>query len=141
MKRTWAAAALLAVTAAGCGAGSAVSDYGTVIKGGKGQSVPVEVGQGQRFSLTVPDNPSVGDQWSLVEVPDAKVASFISEEHESEGGAPGSNGTGYFVFNAKRQGTTVVKLYNCWRCGTEKTPSAPDSIRESGTATFTVTVK
>ncbi|MFI6902594.1 protease inhibitor I42 family protein [Nonomuraea sp. NPDC050394] len=141
MKRTWAAAALLAVAAAGCGAGSAVSDYGTVVKGAKGRTTQVDVSQGDRFSLVVADNPSVGDNWSLVEVPDATVASFISEEHESEGDAPGSGGSGYFVFNAKRPGTTEVKLYNCWRCGAEKTPSAPDSVRESGTAIFTITVK
>ncbi|MFI6292571.1 protease inhibitor I42 family protein [Nonomuraea sp. NPDC050790] len=141
MNRTLAAAVLVTVAVAGCGAGSAVNDYGTVVKGAKGQTTQVEVGQGDRFSLAVSDNPSVGDSWSLVEVPDAKVASFISEEHESDGEAPGSGGTGYFVFNAKRPGTTEVKLFNCWRCGAEKTPTAPDSVKDSGTAIFTITVK
>ena len=140
MIRRTAATALLALLVAGCGGGSAVSDYGKVVKGAKGATVPVEVRPGQRFSLAVPDNPSVGDSWDLVEVPDAKVASFISEESEREGDAPGSGGTAYFVFNGKRPGTTEIRLRNCWRCGQDKTPSTEESRQQSGEAIFTVTV-
>ncbi|MGP3912459.1 protease inhibitor I42 family protein [Nonomuraea sp. 10N515B] len=136
------AATWLAVLAvAGCGGGTAVSDYGMVVKGAKGTTVAVEVRPGQRFSLAVADNPSVGDDWSLVAVPDTKVASFISEEHESEGGGPGSGGTTYFVFNPKRPGTTEIRLFNCWRCGQDRTPATEESRRQSGEAIFAVTVK
>lgn len=136
------AAPLLALLVAGCsGGGSAVSDLGKVAEGGKGQTAQIEVAKGQRFSLAVPDNPSVGDSWSLVAVPDAKVASFISKERESEGDAPGSGGTTYFVFNAKHPGSTEVRLYDCWRCGQAKTPPNDESKRQSGEATFTITVK
>ncbi|WP_336205466.1 protease inhibitor I42 family protein [Nonomuraea sp. LPB2021202275-12-8] len=141
MIRGTAALAALALVTVGCGAGSAVSDFGTVFTGAKGQTTRVELGTGQRFSLAVPDNASVGDSWALVAVPDPKVASYISEEHESDGGGPGSGGTTYFVFNAKRPGTAEIRLHNCWRCGTGRTPSGADSVRESGEAIFRVTVK
>ncbi|TMR27275.1 hypothetical protein ETD85_39790 [Nonomuraea zeae] len=141
MMRRTAAAALLALLTAGCGGGSAVSDYGTVVQGAKGSTVQVEVPPGQRFSLAVADNPSVGDNWDLVAVPDAKVASFISEERESAGDAPGSGGTAYFVFNSKQRGTTEVRLRNCWRCGQDKTPSTEESKQQSGEAIFAITVK
>ncbi|MEU6715287.1 protease inhibitor I42 family protein [Nonomuraea sp. NPDC046802] len=140
MRRT-GAVALLALVVAGCGGGSAVSDYGKVVKGGKGTTVPVELRPGQRFSLAVPDNPSVGDSWELVAVPDTKVASYISEEHKSDGKGVGAGGTAYFVFNSKRPGTTEVRLFNCWRCGQDRTPATDESRRESGEAVFTLTVK
>ncbi|WP_344470559.1 protease inhibitor I42 family protein [Nonomuraea monospora] len=140
MIRRTCAAALLALLAAGCGGGSAVSDYGKVIKGSKGATVQVEVRSGQRFSLAVVDNPSVGDNWDLVEVPDAKVASFISEEHEGGSEEPGSGRTAYFVFNGKQPGTTEIRLFDCWRCGQAKTPGTEESRQQSGEAIFAVTV-
>ncbi|MFG1710169.1 protease inhibitor I42 family protein [Nonomuraea sp. M3C6] len=139
MRRT-GVAAVLALLVAACGAGSAVSDFGTVVKGAKGTTVRVELRPGQRFSLAVADNPSVGDNWDLVEVPDPKVASFISEEHESESDAPGAGGTLYFVFNSKHPGTTEIRLRDCWRCGQNKTPSDEQSRQQSGEAIFAVTV-
>ena len=132
---------MLALLAAGCGGGSAVSDLGTVVKGAKGATVQVELRPGQRFSLAVADNPSVGDNWELVAVPDAKVASFISEEHESKSDTPGAARTSYFVFNSKRPGTTEVRLLDCWRCGQAKTPSTEESKQQSGEAIFAITVK
>ncbi|MET8869603.1 protease inhibitor I42 family protein [Nonomuraea sp. NPDC004580] len=141
MRGTVAAALLVPLLAAGCGAGSWVSDYGKVTKGAKGATVQVEVTPGQRFSLAVPENPSVGDSWDLVAVPDTKVASFISEERESQGDEPGSGGTAYFVFNGKHPGTTEIRLYDCWRCGQDRTPATEESRRQSGEAVFQVTVR
>ncbi|MFC5829388.1 protease inhibitor I42 family protein [Nonomuraea insulae] len=138
--RLTAAALLFPLLVTGCGAGSAVSDYGKVVKGSKGATVRVEVRPGQRFSLAVSDNPSVGDSWDLVEVPDAKVASYISEERESDGDQPGAGGTSYFVFNGKQPGTTEIRLRDCWRCGQAKTPSTEESKQQSGEAVFAVTV-
>jgi len=132
---------MLALLAAGCGGGSAVSDFGTVVKGAKGTTVPVELRSGQRFSLAVADNPSVGDEWKLVAVPDPKVASFISEERKTEGDGVGAGGTTYFVFNSKRPGTTEIKLYDCWRCGQATTPPDEQSRQQSGEAVFTISVK
>ncbi|KAB8185737.1 hypothetical protein FH608_047425 [Nonomuraea phyllanthi] len=141
MMRRTAAAALLVLLAAGCGGGSAVSDLGAVVKGAKGATVQVEVRPGQRFSLAVADNSSVGDQWDLTAVPDPKVASFISEEHEGEGDGVGAGGTTYFVFNGKKAGTTEIRLRDCWRCGQATTPPDERSRQQSGEAIFAVTVK
>ncbi|MEV0586531.1 protease inhibitor I42 family protein [Nonomuraea sp. NPDC050310] len=127
-------AALLLV--AGCGAGSAVSHYGQVTAGAKGATTKVEVGKGQRFALAVPDNPGVGDSWELVELPDVKVAAYISHEREAAGERPGAGGTSYFVFNAKRPGTARIRLFDCWRCTDRKNPTP-----ESGEAIFDVTVR
>ncbi|MEQ4722767.1 protease inhibitor I42 family protein [Nonomuraea sp. B19D2] len=140
MIRRTAAAAMLALLVAGCGGGSAVSDLGTVVKGAKGSTVRAELRPGQRFSLAVADNPSVGDNWDLVAVPDPKVASFISEEHESKGEGVGAGRTTYFVFNSKRPGTTEIRLRNCWRCGQSTTPPNEESRQQSGEAVFSVTV-
>lgn len=132
--------ALLALLVAGCGAGSAVNDLGTVVKGAKGKTVQVALGTGQRFSLAVPDNTSTGDHWTLEAVPDPKVASFISREYRSEGEGPGAPGTSYFVFNTKHPGTTEIKLHDCWRCG-GKSPSTDESKEQSGEAIFALTVR
>ncbi|WP_433430849.1 protease inhibitor I42 family protein [Nonomuraea sp. CA-141351] len=141
MIRRTAAAAMLALLVAGCGGGSAVSDLGTVVKGAKGSNVRVELRSGQRFSLAVADNPSVGDNWDLVAVPDPKVASFISEEHKRTGDGVGAGGTTYFVFNSKRPGTIEIRLRDCWRCGQATTPPNEESRQQSGEAVFAVTVK
>ncbi|GAA3708454.1 hypothetical protein GCM10022224_087490 [Nonomuraea antimicrobica] len=137
MRRTAAATLLGLLLVAGCAAGSAVSDYGKVIKGSADATVRAEVRPGQRFSLTVPDNPSVGDDWELVEVPDAKVASFISEEHEGESDLPGAGGTAYFVFNGKQPGSTEIRLRNCRMC--RQTP-APEGGGQTVEAVFVITV-
>ncbi|MFI6923136.1 protease inhibitor I42 family protein [Nonomuraea spiralis] len=132
---------LTSALAAGCGSGSAVSDLGTVVKGAKGTTVRAELRPGQRFSLAVPDNPSVGDDWRLVAVPDAKVASYISEERQGTGEGPGSGGTAYFVFNTKNPGSAEITLRDCWRCGQGTTPPDEESRRQSGEAIFEITVR
>ncbi|GAA3234897.1 protease inhibitor I42 family protein [Nonomuraea helvata] len=146
MRRTGVPAAMPAVLlavllVAGCGGGSAVSNLGTVVKGAKGSTVRVELRSGQRFSLAVADNPSVGDNWDLVAVPDPKVASFISEESKHKGEGVGAGGTTYFVFNSKRPGATQIRLRDCWRCGQSTTPPNEESRQQSGEAVFDVTVK
>lgn len=132
---------MLALLVTGCGAGSAVSDLGTVVKGAKGTTVRAELRPGQRFSLAVADNASVGDSWDLVAVPDAKVASYISKESVREGDGAGAGATTYFVFNAKREGSAEIRLRDCWRCGQGKTPSTEESKQQSGEAIFAITVK
>ncbi|MEU6998487.1 protease inhibitor I42 family protein [Nonomuraea sp. NPDC046570] len=135
------AAVLTALLIAGCGAGSAVYDYGQVTEGAKGRTVKVEIGKGQRFSLEVDDNPSVGDSWELVELPDPKVASYISKEREAKSDQPGASGASRFVFNAKSPGTTTIKLFDCWRCPRDRVPVDEQSKQNSGEAVFQVTVE
>lgn len=118
---------------AGCGAGAAVSDYGTVVPGARGRTVDAEVAPGQRFSLAVPDNAAAGDAWELAALPDTKVASYISEEHLGDGEGTGAGGVTYFVFNAKRPGTLDIRLRHCWRC--------PSGAPPTGEATFRITVR
>ncbi|MBG0829825.1 protease inhibitor I42 family protein [Planomonospora sp. ID67723] len=141
--RTGVAALALAGLVTGCGAGSAVYDYGEVVGGGVGRTAEVEVAPGQRFSLAVDENASIGDSWRMGSLPDPKVASFISAEYESESGpgVTGSGGVRYFVFNAKQGGTAVVTLSNCWRCGADRVPADEQSRSRSGDATFRITVK
>ncbi|MGW7480466.1 protease inhibitor I42 family protein [Nonomuraea muscovyensis] len=127
---------LLACGVTSCGGGSAVSDLGAVVRGAKGATVTAELRSGQRFSLAVPDDPAAGDQWTLVAVPDMKVASYISEERRSE-----DEGTSYFVFNAKHPGRTRIRLHDCWRCGTATAPATAESRRLSGEAVFEVIVR
>ncbi|MEV4098171.1 hypothetical protein [Streptosporangium saharense] len=135
--RTRAVAAVLAVLltgllagVTGCGAGGAVYNFGTVVHGAAGRTVEVGLTPGRRFSLAVTDL-AVTDGagtggWRLAALPDAKVASFISEEHRAEGG----HETRYFVFNAKYPGTATVTLLACADC----------ADKEQGRATFRITV-
>ncbi|MCP2350331.1 protease inhibitor I42 family protein [Nonomuraea roseoviolacea] len=127
---------LIAAVTAGCGGGAAVSDLGVVVKGAKGATVPVELRSGQRFSLAVPDDRSAGDSWTLEALPDATVASFISKEARRDD----ARGVTYFVFNAKRPGTSTIRLYDCWRCGGATTPPTEESRLRSGEAIFDLTV-
>ncbi|GGS49551.1 hypothetical protein GCM10010156_05300 [Planobispora rosea] len=129
---------------AGCGPESAVSDYGKVVAGGINRTSEVRVTPGQRFSLAVEENASVGDSWRMGALPDPKVASFISAEYESESSDPevtGGGGVRYFVFNAKQRGTAVVTVTNCWRCGADRVPADQQSRNSSGDATFRITVE
>ncbi|MFF4985814.1 hypothetical protein ACFY19_01430 [Streptosporangium saharense] len=128
--RTRAVAAVLAVLltgllagVTGCGAGGAVYNFGTVVHGASGKTVEVGLTPGRRFSLAVTEGTG---GWRLAALPDAKVASFISEEHRTEGG----HETRYFVFNAKYPGTATVTLLACADCADEG----------QGRATFRITV-
>ncbi|GIH93614.1 protease inhibitor I42 family protein [Planobispora siamensis] len=134
-------AALVVAGGTGCGAGSAVSHYGKIVEGGVGRTAEVELTPGARFALAVEDNASIGDSWRMGPLPDVKVASFISDEYEGPSEAAGSGGTRYFVFNAKRRGTTMVTLTNCWRCAADRVPADEQSRRYSGDAVFRITVK
>ncbi|MFC4060120.1 protease inhibitor I42 family protein [Planomonospora corallina] len=144
--RTTAAAAVLTVLVTlvgGCGGGRAVGDYGKVAEGRVGATVPVEVAPGERFSLAVAENASVGDSWKLEELPDVALLSYIGDEYEHGGepGTTGGGGTRYYVFNAKRPGTASVTISNCWRCPVGRVPADEQSRRYSGEATFRITVR
>ncbi|MBO3749157.1 protease inhibitor I42 family protein [Streptosporangiaceae bacterium NEAU-GS5] len=140
VKRVAALSALALI--AGCGVSSASPDVGTPFAGGVGKTVEVRVTSGQRFSLSVPDNDSVGDDWEVATKPDPGVAAFVSEEYagDPDSKGPGSGGTGYYVYTAKNPGTTSVVLYNCWRCGPAKTPKDDFDRAHSGDATFHIIV-
>ncbi|MFD0885899.1 hypothetical protein ACFQ08_15225 [Streptosporangium algeriense] len=117
---------LLAGLVTGCGTGGAVYNFGTVVRGEAGRTVEVAGTPGRRFSLAVTGGAA---GWRLAALPDARVASFISEERRTEDG----HETRYFVFNAKYRGTATVTLLACAGCAT-----GTDGGREQ--ATFKITV-
>ncbi|GHH69427.1 hypothetical protein GCM10017673_19870 [Streptosporangium violaceochromogenes] len=133
------AALLLAALVTGCGEGTPVYDLGVIVHGSAGKTSEVRLSHGKHFSLAVNDSPSVGDSWRMSGRPDARVASFVSEEYE---GVSGVDGVHYFVFSAKDPGTTTVTLSDCENCP----PGVPMKVRrgrgehEPGNAVFRVTV-
>lgn len=125
---------MLLTLSAGC-----VSDAGSVFRGGPHQTTQVQVTEGQRFSLEVYDNPSIGYNWRLEARPDAEVASFVREEVERKGEGHGAGGVTRYLFDAHSRGSTTVKLFNCWRCN--RTPTTNESKANSGEAVFRITVR
>ena len=103
----------------------------------------VEVDEGDRFSLAVPDRgASVGDSWTATVTPagvvaaveDRKVMSSVWDRvfgPEAGGGA----GTRYFIYTAEAPGTVRVTLANCFQGCREDDPQGL-----SREVTWTVTV-
>jgi inhibitor of cysteine peptidase len=78
----------------------------------------ITVDAGEEFTLSVPANPNLGQNWYLSDPrPDAKVLRYGGRREEFEGGKPGVTGSGdgtqYFDFTAVASGTTTVKLLHC----------------------------
>lgn len=103
----------------------------------------VAVGQGDRFSLAVPDRgASVGDHWTLSTQPGGVLNPVRTQLIAGNivdrvlGPAPGGGGgTRYFVFDARRAGTVKVTLHNCFQgCHDERTRAASRDV------TWTVSV-
>jgi hypothetical protein len=83
----------------------------------------VEVDEGDRFSLAVPDRgASVGDAWSATVKPDGVVATVEDRKVMSNvwdrvfgPEAGGGAGTRYFIYTAEAPGTVRVTLANCFQ--------------------------
>ncbi|MDN3260882.1 protease inhibitor I42 family protein [Streptomyces sp. CSDS2] len=129
-----APAALLALLAlTGCGTEDATTgapaptDTGTVraAPGGDGTEYGTEFGverrditvrPGERFSLTVPSAPTLGEHWYLADPrPDQAVLASRGEHTTGDNsGADGSTGsTRSFDFTALARGRTTVRLLHC----------------------------
>ncbi|MEU1289829.1 protease inhibitor I42 family protein [Kitasatospora sp. NPDC005856] len=139
-------AVLAAIMAAGltaCGQdGPGGPDRGRVL-GAEERSVTLAVGE--RFTIAVRDNTSVGDRWSVVDPkPDAAVAALAEEKldlPEKSKTADGVGGTRFYTFEAKGSGTTAVTLLNCFR-GYCNLPAPSDENRKMIVrTTYTVTVR
>jgi predicted secreted protein len=76
----------------------------------------IAVKRGERFSVVVDENPSVGDMWQLKQAPGSMVAVTEQDEYvpDSSSGA-GGGGKRYFVFTAKQSGESAIGLYDCFR--------------------------
>ncbi|WP_448319013.1 protease inhibitor I42 family protein [Streptomyces sp. CO7] len=124
-------AALLAFATA-CGSGSPTSR--------PLDNTGINAEPGEKFTLTVTENPSARRTWHLVDPqPDSSVLvshgsrRVDSDEYEDQ---PGSNIPTVFTFEAKGKGTTQFTLLQCFKtcdAGADS-PDAPERI------TYTVTV-
>ncbi len=145
-----AALALLSL-ATGCGPGSGDPAAGP----SPATSRPVEdtaisAEPGERFTLTVPQNPSTREFWYLVDPrPDSAV--LVSRGRQTAAAAgdgeqpmPGAAGRLTFTFEAKGKGTTRFTLLHCTfsTCQGNTATLPPDTSRPSAapsTATATPT--
>ncbi|MGW0858441.1 protease inhibitor I42 family protein [Streptomyces sp. NPDC002690] len=129
-----AAAALLVLLATGCG-----SDGGEPAGAAASPSIhPVDdtditAAPGERFTLTVDQNPSTREYWYLVgPEPDSSVLVSGGRDYASDSGGKtvaGSGGRLTFTFEAKGRGTTRFTLLHCTfatcRGNTSTRPPAP----------------
>ena len=123
-----ALAALLALT--GCGAHGGDAEYGT-----RDHSITVDAGK--KFTLTVPANPSMGQDWYLADPhPDADVLKYRGKRKDIHGSPldGGSDGTQYFDFTAVASGRTEVKLLYCVLGRCPETGKATTGSAAEGTA-------
>ncbi|MFF8289359.1 protease inhibitor I42 family protein [Streptomyces sp. NPDC016309] len=84
----------------------------------------ITVAAGDDFTLEVPARPYMGEHWYLADpAPDADVLAYGGTHEDIEGTdedvAGGGDGTAYFDFTARAEGTTTVTLLHCplARCG------------------------
>ena len=137
MRRALAAAAALvvALVLAACGSadGAPPPVYGA-------DDTDIEVDEGQRFAITLEENPSVGDDWVVQGEPDPDVAALVDTDYDAD--APdmiGSGGARTFTFEADGAGETTIVLHNCFRCNADgETPAEDQQYAE--TLTYDVRV-
>ena len=102
-----AAAGLLVLT--GCGATGGADEYGT-------EKRAITVDEGDQFTLKVPANPALGQNWYLAEPrPDGHVLKYRGKREEEEGSdlIGGGDGTQFFDFTALTSGKATVTLLHC----------------------------
>jgi predicted secreted protein len=94
-----------------------VRDFPVGDSGNPDDDTVVHVGAGEEFTISVEDNASVGDMWSVSKEPDAELVTADGDHYvaDSETPAPGSGGTRYFEFTARAEGSTTIELRNCFR--------------------------
>lgn len=126
-----AAAAVLLLT--GCGSSGGADEYGT-------EKRAITVDAGDEFTLKVPANPALGQNWYLAEPqPHTDVLKYRGKREEEEGSdnTGGGDGTQYFDFTARKSGKATVKLLHCpmgsCHSGTESAAPLP-SATASGKA-------
>jgi inhibitor of cysteine peptidase len=110
---------ILALLAAGC----AKDAPAPTITAGHGKEFPasstphIAIKKGERFSVVVDENASVGDMWQLKQPPDATIAKTENQDYVSgsPSGSVGGGGKRYFVFTASRSGESAITLYDCYR--------------------------
>lgn len=131
-------AGLVAALAAGC-TGSPTPDDSAPDRGREysADTKRVTVGVGERFSIVVTSNASVGDNWVMRVQPDQAILTTTGADYvpDASGDLVGGGGREFFVFTGKAAGTTTFELYNCFRgCQSE------EDLKRSVAHTVDVTV-
>ncbi|MGW4895477.1 protease inhibitor I42 family protein [Kitasatospora sp. NPDC004240] len=139
-----AAVVLLLAGTAACGSGDdpAGTGRGRVLDA---QERIVDLKAGERFTVAVRDNASIGDRWRFEDPrPDPAVLTTVGDRYEAAPGAEkrdGAGGTRYFTFEGRAAGTTTITLFNCFR-GLCSSASPSDHDRKLLVRnTYTVTVR
>ncbi|MGW1593535.1 protease inhibitor I42 family protein [Streptomyces sp. NPDC002343] len=157
------AALLLLLAVTGCGGnGTTTGAPGPTTAGGTEYGFgrrDVTAAPGDRFSLTVPSAPALGEHWYLAGPrPDKAVPTYRGEHATGDGSrADGSTGsTRSFGFTARARGRTTVRLLHCppYTCpgpgpGASRSPSPYPTLTAdphshaagAGFYVFTVTVR
>ncbi|MFE6738500.1 protease inhibitor I42 family protein [Streptomyces tubercidicus] len=76
----------------------------------------IEAGSGEKFTLSVPSNSSLGEHWYVAEPkPAARVLRAAGEDRENPGGDAIGAGGGrqLFHFKAVGRGSTTIRLIHC----------------------------
>jgi hypothetical protein len=118
----WSLAVVIVLAAGGWGA-RALWEHATFGRKISEDRLTVAVGQGDRFSLAVPDRgASVGDSWSATLTPEGVLTTVDNRKIMSNWRdrifgpeAGGGGGTRYFIFTAAAPGTVWVTLANCFQ--------------------------
>jgi predicted secreted protein len=95
---------------AGCGTSGAGTEYGA-------EERSITVDKGEEFTLKVPANPALGQNWYLAEPkPEADVLEYRGKREETEGGGDligAGDGTQFFDFTALKPGRATIRLLHC----------------------------
>jgi inhibitor of cysteine peptidase len=124
----------LAVAQVGCG--------GSNERAFTEQEKAIAAAVGERFSIVLEANPSIGDEWRVIAGPDPTVVELLGESYVTDDPGSelaGAGGMTRFMFEARAAGTTRVEVFNCYRClGDEKQSAENEQL--SRTVVFTITV-
>jgi predicted secreted protein len=121
-----------------CGGEDEVPSYGVT-----NDTIETEVSD--RFSITIGEDPSLGDAWQFEEEGDPDVVRLVDDEWETLADDPetvGAGGTRTLTFEAAGPGKTTIVLFNCFRCEDGKPPAEPPpgDIEIGGPYSWTVAV-
>ncbi|MFD5098414.1 hypothetical protein [Streptomyces albidochromogenes] len=100
----------------------------------------VTVRPGQEFLVANRYANQPGYAWKVIEEPDDKVA-WLETDKPHITGDPAAERQDWYSFTAREKGTTTVKLFGCYRCGYDDSPTSPESKKFSVTKTLTVVVR
>jgi predicted secreted protein len=97
--------------------------YGTLfpVQANKDAHHDVSLHTGEKFTIVVRDNASIGDNWWLKDRPAYAMAGLDRDEYVSDSSSDslGAGGRRYYTFIAKTTGTAQITLVNIFQGGRE----------------------